>query len=306
MKFLLLTLFSFIAFFPLLAQKKNANVQYPIQKATSPIKIDGVTDEQAWQDAPLAKDFHMVLPMDTSLSKVKTEVRMTYDKDFVYISAVCYEGMDGSYVVESLKRDFGFGKNDNFLVFIDPFNDQTNGFAFGVNAVGAQWDGMMYNGGSVDLSWDNKWYSKVKNYAGKWVFEAAIPFKSIRYKKDVMQWGINFSRNDLKTTEKSSWAPVPRQFPTASMAYNGSLMWDAPPPTPGANISVIPYVLGGVTKDYANKKDATTRQEIGGDAKIALNSSLNLDITINPDFSQVEVDQQVTNLDRFELLQHDA
>ena len=301
MKFLLLPILFFTSVFSLNAQKKNANYQYPIQKATGVIKIDGVVDEQAWQDAPLVKDFFMVLPMDTSRASVKTEVRMTYNNDFLYIMAICYEGMEGSYIVESLKRDFGFGKNDNFLVFIDPFNDQTNGFAFGVNAVGAQWDGMMYNGGSVDLSWDNKWYSKVKNHAGKWIFEAAIPFKSIRYKKDVTQWGINFSRNDLKTTEKSAWAPVPRQFPTASLAYTGSLMWDAPPPIPGANVSVIPYAMGGITKDYANNKDATTRKEIGGDAKIALSSSLNLDITVNPDFSQVEVDQQVTNLDRFEL-----
>jgi Domain of unknown function (DUF5916)/Carbohydrate family 9 binding domain-like len=301
MKFLLLPILCFASVITLNAQKKNENYQYPIQKATGVIKIDGIVDEQAWQDALLVKDFFMVLPMDTSRASVKTEVRMTYNNDFLYIMAICYEGMDGSYVVESLKRDFNFGKNDNFLVFIDPFNDQTNGFAFGANAVGAQWDGMMYNGGNVDLSWDNKWYSKVKNHAGKWIFEAAIPFKSIRYKKDVTQWGINFSRNDLKTTEKSAWAPVPRQFPTASLAYTGSLMWDAPPPTPGANVSLIPYALGGVTKDYANKKDATTRKEIGGDAKIAISSSLNLDITINPDFSQVEVDQQVTNLDRFEL-----
>ena len=301
MKFLVLPILFFASILTLNAQKKNNNYQYPIKKATSTIKIDGVLDEQAWQDAALASDFFMVLPMDTSLSSVKTEVRMAYNDDFMYISAVCHEGMEGSYIVESLKRDFGFGKNDNFIVFIDPFNDQTNGFAFGVNAVGAQWDATMFNGANVDLSWDNKWYSKVKNHTGKWVFEAAIPFKTIRYKKDVTQWGINFSRNDLKTTQKSAWAPVPRQFPTSSMAFNGWLMWDAPPPTPGANISLIPYVLGGVTKDYANKKDATTRKEIGGDAKIAISSSLNLDITINPDFSQVEVDQQVTNLDRFEL-----
>jgi hypothetical protein len=300
MRFLLLML-CIATVCQLKAQKKNAAYQYPIKKTTSAVKIDGIIDEQAWADALPVKDFFMVLPMDTSRATVKTEVRMTYNDDNIYIMAVCHEGMAGSYVVESLKRDFGFGKNDNFIVFIDPYNDQTNGFAFGLNAVGAQWDGMMYDGGKVDLSWDNKWFSKVKNEAGKWTLEAAIPFKSIRYKKDAGQWGINFSRNDLKTTEKSAWAPVPRQFPTASLAYSGSLVWDNPPPTPKANVSVIPYALGAVTKDYVNKKDATTRKDIGADAKIALSSSMNLDVTVNPDFSQVEVDQQVTNLDRFEL-----
>ena len=285
----------------LLAQKKNADYKLNIRPASSAIKIDGLMDEKAWQDTEVAQNFFMVLPMDTSLAKVKTEVRMTYDENNLFISAVCFNGLDGEYMVESLRRDFAFQKNDNFIVFIEPFNDLTNGFAFGANAVGAQWDGQMSNGGSVDLSWDNKWTSEVKKYADKWVFEAAIPFKSIRYKKGTTEWGINFSRNDLKTTEKSSWAPVPRQFTTSATAYSGTLVWDKAPPTPSVNVSAIPYVLGSVAKDYQNGKDAVYKSNVGGDAKIALNSSLNLDVTVNPDFSQVEVDQQVTNLDRFEL-----
>ncbi len=283
------------------AQKKNENFQYNIRPATSAIQIDGIIEEKAWTDAEEVADFFMVLPMDTSRASIQTAVRMTYDNDNVYIVATNFNGGQGEPVVESLRRDFGFGKNDNFLVFIDPFNDQTNGFAFGANAVGAQWDGMMFNGGSVDLSWDNKWTSEVKTYADRWVFEAAIPFKSIRFKKGVTRWGINFSRNDLKSTEKSAWAPMPRQFPTASMAYNGWLVWDKAPPAPSVNISAIPYILGGFTKDYANKKPTDYKGNIGGDAKIAVSSSLNLDVTLNPDFSQVEVDRQVTNLDRFEL-----
>ncbi len=186
-------------------------------------------------------------------------------------------------------------------MFIDPFDDQTNGFAFGTYSAGAQWDGMMYRGGSVDLNWDNKWVSAVKNYDNRWILELAVPFKSIRYKKGITRWGINFSRLDLKTTEKSSWAPVPRQFPTASLAYSGILVWDQPPPSVGSNISLIPYTLGGLTKNYENRNPSDYRKDIGMDAKIALTSSLNLDLTVNPDFSQVEVDRQVTNLDRFEL-----
>lgn len=301
MRFLVIIPILLVFFNPLWAQKKNHTYRYALKKANSAIKIDGVIDEKAWQDAALAADFFMVLPMDTSRTKVKTEVKMTYDDENLYIMADCFEGMEGDYLVESLKRDFNFGKNDNFIVFIDPFNDQTNGFAFGVNAVGAQWDGMMYEGSKVDLSWDNRWFSTVKNYQGHWVFEAAIPFKTIRYKKGVTEWGINFSRNDLKTTEKSAWAPVPRQFPTASLAYTGSLVWDNPPPMPRTNVSVIPYALGGVTKDFTAGTDPSVRKDIGADMKVAVSSSLNLDVTVNPDFSQVEVDQQVTNLDRFEL-----
>ncbi len=257
--------------------------------------------EAGWQQAQAAGNFFMVLPMDTSRALVRTEVRMTYDEQNLYLLAVCYNYSKGQYMVESLRRDFNFGKNDNFLVFIDPFGDQTTGFSFGANAAGAQWDGTMYEGGKVDLNWDNKWISAVKNYEDKWIFEAAIPFKTIRYKKGVKEWGINFSMNDLKTTEKSSWAPMPRQFPTASLAYTGTLVWDAPPPDPHTNISIIPYVLTNTSKDYDSKYSPGIKGTAGVDAKLGISSALNLDLTVHPDFSQVEVDRQVTNLSRFEL-----
>jgi hypothetical protein len=282
-------------------QKKNANYKLHIRRATSPIKIDGLMDEADWLSADSAANFFMTLPMDTSFAKARTTVRMSYDNNNLYLIAVCYTPTPGPYMVESLKRDFSFVKNDNFLLFMDPFDARTDGFSFGANAAGAQWDGTMYEGGKVDLSWDNKWYSAVKNYPDRWVFEAAIPFKSIRYKKGIREWGINFSRNDLITTEKSSWAPVPRQFPTAALAYTGTIVWDEEPPVASSNVSVIPYVLGGVTKDFQNGTKASYRKDIGGDVKVALTSSLNLDMTVNPDFSQVDVDQQVINLNRYEL-----
>ncbi len=285
----------------LIAQKKNESFQLHIRQAASAMRIDGVMDEPAWQQADSTSQFFMVLPMDTSLAQVQTLVKMTYDNRNLYLVAVCYNDRPGPYMVESLRRDFSFLKNDNFLLFMDPFDDKTNGFSFGANAAGAQWDGTMYDGGKVDLSWDNKWESVVKNYPDKWVFEAAIPFKSIRYKKGITNWGINFSRNDLKSTEKSSWAPVPRQFPTASLAYTGTLVWDKPPPATDMNVSLIPYLLTGVAKDYENKQSSTFQKQAGVDAKIAISSALNLDLTVNPDFSQVDVDKQVTNLNRFEL-----
>ncbi len=198
------------------AQKKNSAYQLHIHKASSAIHVDGEMDEPAWKDADAADNFFMVLPMDTSHATVKTSVRMTYDAQNIYIIAVCNLKNPGRYMVESLRRDFSFGKNDNFIFFMDPFDDLTNGFTFGANAAGAQWDGSLHSGGSADLSWDNKWVSVVKNYPDKWIFEAAIPFKTIRYKKGITQWGINFSRLDIKEAEKSSWTPVPRQFPTAS------------------------------------------------------------------------------------------
>jgi len=285
----------------LFAQKKNSKYVYHIHEVTSPIKIDGIADEDTWQHADVAENFYMVLPMDTAMANVCTEVKMAYDQKNLYVLAICYKGPPGPNMVESLKRDFSFQKNDNFIFFMDTFNDQTNGYSFGTNAAGAEWDGTMYNGGNVDLNWTNKWISAVKDYPDKYVFEAAIPFKSIRYKKGITEWGINFSRNDLKATEKSAWAPVPRQFPTASLAYTGTLMWDKPPPDPGSNISIIPYALTSFSKDYADNKNLVAKVTGGVDAKIAVSSALNLDLTVNPDFSQVDADKQVVNLSRFEL-----
>lgn len=284
-----------------IAQKINSSYRLNIQKTDEPIIIDGKLEEQTWIDADVATDFFMITPMDTSFSQVRTDVRMAYDNKHIYMIVINYHAVEGPYMVESLRRDFNFGKNDNFIFFMDPFEDQFNGFSFGANAAGAQWDGIMFDGGRIDLSWDNKWVSKVTNYEDKWIFEAAIPFKSIRYKSGIKEWGINFSRMDLKTTEKSGWAPVPRQFPSASLAYTGVLVWDEPPPAAGPNISLIPYGLGGMAQDRQAGENPVYRNSFGMDAKIGLGSALNLDLTVNPDFSQVEVDRQITNLDRFEL-----
>lgn len=282
-------------------QKKNESYQLNIRKTTESIVIDGIGDDLAWTTTDVADNFFMVLPMDDGPANEQTEIRMTYDDKNLYLLATFYHSKKGKYFVESLRRDFSFGKNDNFLLFIDPFNNQTTGFSFGANAYGAQWDGTMYNGANVDLNWDSKWVSETTRDDEKWVFEMAVPFKSIRYKAGVTEWGINFSRLDLKSSEKSSWTPVPRQFPTSSMAYNGTLVWDKAPPSPGVNFSIIPYVLGSVSEDLEINEKTKYDGKIGGDIKFSLTSSLNLDLTVNPDFSQVEVDRQITNLNRFEL-----
>ena len=286
---------------PLQAQKENAAYRLHIRKTDLPIVIDGIIDEEIWEITDVAKDFFMVLPEDGQKAKETSEIRMAYDDKNIYLAAIFFNSFEGQYYVESLKRDFEFGKNDNFLFFIDPFNNQTAGFSFGASVAGAQWDGTMYNGGKVDLNWDSKWISEVKRDKDKWVVEMAIPFKSIRYKKGVTEWGINFSRLDLKSSEKSSWTPIPKQYPTSSLAYSGVLVWDAPPPETGINYSLIPYVLGSVNSTNIDENTTDYDAKFGGDVKFALTSSLNLDLTINPDFSQVEVDQQIANLDRFEL-----
>lgn len=286
----------------LYGQKINDDYRLHIKKASSDIIIDGAIDEQAWKEAEIASNFFMIIPMDTSYAELQTDVRMTYDNENLYLLVENYRPEEGAgNVVQSLRRDFSFGRNDNFLLAMDTFDDKTNGFSFGANAAGAEWDGMMYNGGSMNLSWDNKWISTVANYEDKWVFEAAIPFKSIRYDDEITEWGINFSRYDLGAYEKSSWAPVPRQFPSVSLAYTGVLVWDEPPPPAGSNISIIPHVVGGINHDFQAEDSRSYERDAGLNAKIGLTSSMTLDLTVNPDFSQVEVDEQIVDLERYEL-----
>ena len=265
------------------------------------IIIDGERNETVWENTTTAKDFFRITPIDTGLATTRTEVQLVYNDDYLFAAIICYDAVLGKRPVESLRRDFSFPKNDNFIIFMDTYNDQTNGFAFGVSAAGAQWDGIQADGGDVSLDWDCKWYSAVKEYDDHWVAEFAIPFRSIRYQEGVDEWGINFSRFSLLQNEKSAWAPVPRQFKSSTLAFTGTLQWDKPPPKLGTRFSIIPFLSGQGSKDIDVGTSADSDVDSGLDAKVTLSTSLNLDLTINPDFSQVEVDQQRTNLDRFEL-----
>lgn len=283
------------------SQKINETSQFHIKPATSKIIIDGNLDDEAWKSTDIAKDFWLRIPTDTCRATNQTQVRLTYDDDFLYVSAICFKQKNGAVTVESMKRDYAINSNDCFQIVLEPFNDLTNGFIFGVNAAGAQLDGLISEGQVPNLNWDNKWFSDTKNLDDRWVVEMAIPFKSIRYKKGETRWGLNFTRNYPNAREVTNWTKISRQYFGITLAFTGVLAWDMPPPTPKGNISVIPYLLGGINKDFQNNSNANFRKEFGGDAKIAITSALNLDLTLNPDFSQVDVDRQVTNLSRFEL-----
>lgn len=282
-------------------QIHNRDFVYLAQKMDSMIKLDGILDEPDWQKAQVAGNFYLVLPVDTGYPAQPSEVLLTYDDKAFYMAITFFDTIPGKRIAESFRRDFVFGNNDNFLAFFDTFLDQTNGYTFGVSASGAVWDGTMHSGYAVSLDWDCKMESKTRHYDDRWVTEMRIPFRSVRYPAGSRTWLMNFSRQDLKTNEKSSWAPVPRQFPTASLAYTGVLQFDKPLPKPALNLSVIPYVFSSYHENLENGGGKGWRNDVGFDAKVGLSTAMNLDLTYNPDFAQVEVDQQQMNVDRFEL-----
>ncbi len=280
----------------------NKNFQLNINRTTSEIKIDGILKEDIWKNLEVKTNFHQNFPYDSSKALMQTEVYSTFDDDNLYIAAICYQPK--KYVVQSLKRDFGNGSSDIFFILIDPFKDKLNGFYFAVTPYGVQKEGLIFNGTDMSVDWDNKWFSEATQHEDKYIVEIAIPFKTLRYKlntKDLNEWNINFCRNNLLINERSSWAPIGRNFRMIDINFNGTMKWEDAPPKPGSNTSIIPFLTTGSSKNFITNTPVKKEIAAGFDAKFALTTSLNLDVTVNPDFAQVEVDQQVTNLSRFEI-----
>jgi hypothetical protein len=282
--------------------QNKPGTELPIRKTTQAVTLDGILDDPAWKDASAAKNFFLNYPVDTLAPDFQSEVRTTFDDHFLYFGIVCHD-TNTPDIVQSLRRDIDWELNDNIGVYFDPFDDFTNGFFFTISPMGVQSEGMMSGGGSADDSyndnWDNKWYSKVVRSSDKWTAEIAIPFKTIRY--NLKDWNITFVRNDVKRNQVSSWIATPIQYIPASFAYAGKLKWESLPPHHKTNISVIPYLSGATSQNAEEGGDTNHDLNAGFDAKIGLTPSLNLDLTVNPDFSQVEVDRQVINLTRFEF-----
>lgn len=294
---------------PILGQETfdiKGNYRINIQRATDEIKVDGVLDEATWASADIATNFWMSEPIDGERvpDEDQTEAMVTYDDQFIYVAAKCYS--NDPILMPTLKRDNGdIWSGDVFYVNIDPLNETTNGFLFVTNTAGVQFEALLGGGsmrrggggggGNINRAWDQTWYSEAQVYDGYWTVEMAIPFKSLRYaEKDV--WGINFSRGLSAKNQFHSWTPIPVQFMTIDLGHTGNIVWDQKPKASKSNIAVIPYVLGATNKDIEAGDPTVNTARVGGDAKIAVTPSLNLDLTINPDFSQVDVDEQVTNL----------
>ena len=277
------------------------NFQVHITHTSTPVKVDGILDDSIWTVAEKKTDFFLKFPTDEGKPKRKTVVQISYDDKFLYLAYTCYDS--GKSQIQSLKRDVGHIDNDGVGFIVDPLNSKTTGFIFVVNAMNAQSEDQISANQDEELSWswNNKWFSGTHQYDDRWTAEMAIPFKSLRYPPGSTLWGANFLRVDMKENEYSGWTHVPSNFKIYNMAFTGSLIWDKPPPSAGKNIVVIPFISGNVQGDQENSIKTNAGLSAGLDSKIALNSSLNLDLTLNPDFSQVEVDQQVTNLTRFNI-----
>lgn len=290
----------------LLSQETRETFRYNISKTNKAITIDGSSADQVWDETNEIPNFINHWPVDSGQSKSLTKVKVTYDDEFIYILATCYD--NGTRVVQSLRRDDdeGHWNSDNFTVVIDPMNNKQNGFMFGVNAGGSQIEAQLNVRGprtEYDQNWDNKWYSTVRNYEDHWIAEFAIPFKTLRYSPNQSEWGVNFIRGDQERNEYSTWTQFPVNYGGVDLNFMGTLKWDQNPKKATGKVVLIPYVSGGTQRDFEQEEQTKYQgsRDTGLDAKIAITGSLNLDLTVNPDFSNVDVDQQVTNLSRFSI-----
>lgn len=285
-------------------QKYQDSFQMHITRTSKPVKIDGVLDDSAWNiaSANVATNFFRKFPNDAERPKLKTVVKLAYDDNFLYVAFMNFDS--GKNITQSLKRDIGHINNDGAGIILDPQNQHTSGFIFVVNALNAQSEDQLTNNdddNQLEWSWDNKWFSATKRYDKMWTAEMAIPFKTLRFPPGKELWGLNFIRVDMANNEYSVWAHVPLNFRIYNLGYTGALKWDAAPPNPGKNNVIIPYTTGSLQQDKENGQSMKGTFNAGLDSKLTLTPSLNLDLTINPDFSQVEVDKQVTNLTRFSI-----
>ncbi len=274
-------------------------------RATSKIIIDGNIEEADWFRGIPAGNFWQWFPNDSLHAELQTEVFFTYDDDNLYVAAKCYS-LNDKYVVPSLRRDFRAGGSDNITFIFDTFNDKTNAFFFGINPEGVMREGLIANGGSnrqdFSESWDNKWFGEAKIHDGYWAAELMIPFRTIRFQEGSTQWRFNCYRFETQKNERTTWFRIPQNQFIADLAYMGTLSWDEPLKKSGRSLTLIPFLSADASWDFeAQPDDFNFNRSAGGDAKIAVTSGLNLDLTVNPDFSQVEVDRQVTNLQRFEV-----
>ncbi|MEP7266545.1 MAG: DUF5916 domain-containing protein [Saprospiraceae bacterium] len=281
----------------------QSKYQIRVFKSETPINIDGELSDLVWEKAESVGDFWEKYPSDQVKATLNTTVQAAFDDKYLYFAITCYDTTN-HYISPSLKRDLSIQLQDGIALILDPVNKKSNGFGFAVTPYNVQSEYQFgANTTSEDLSfaWDNKWFSGVKRYANRYVIEMAIPFKTLRFDAGNKVWGLNIIRSDQKNNKFYTWTNVPVNFPGFDIGYLGTMTFEDELPPVKGNISLIPYVTSKIDHDPENGVSTKASANAGFDAKVSLTPSLNMDLTVNPDFSQVDVDQQVTNLTRFNI-----
>ena len=280
-------------------QTKQVFVNY----IENPIIVDGKLNESDWNDTKMTSNFWQYFPTDSLQSKNQTEIKMMFDDTNLYIG-IKVNSSSNKYIIPSLKRDFRASGNDNVTLLFDTFSDGSNAFFFGTNPQGVKREALLSGGGTdirgFNMAWDTKWNCETTIHENYYIAEFAIPLTAFKFKEGITKWKFNSYQFDTQDNERNSWVNIPQNQWIFNLGYTGEMIFEKPLGKSRAPIAIIPYMNAFSGKDYENDTSIND-VKFGGDAKFAVGNSMNLDLTFNPDFSQVEVDQQTTNLTRFEI-----
>lgn len=306
---------------PAFAQVPPAEVrQATARRAPATPVIDGVLDDAAWQAAVPITDFIQAEPVQGDPASERTEVRILFDDQTIYVGVMNFDSDPSGIVTTDSRRDSNLQGQDSFQLIFDTYHDRQNGFIFGTNSVGIQYDAQVRNegqtlrggppgglgggnaggsGGGINTNWDGAWEVRTRVTDQGWSAEFAIPLGTLRYGPPPQVWGVNFSRSVERKREDVYWSPVSRIYNLARLSSAGELR-DLEVPAP-RDFKVMPYAIGSANRNFTPGAETDLDGDFGVDAKIGVTSSLTLDLTYNTDFAQVEVDEQQINLTRFNL-----
>ncbi len=279
----------------------NHHVRVPSLGAAP--RIDGRLDEAVWEEAALVDGFTQFEPELGAPPTERTEIRIGYDQHKLYFGIRCHDSEPQRLIANAMQRDNNLVNDDSVEILLDTFHDRQDGFLFAVNALAAQTDALIRNGGNeINYNWDGIWESAAARDAEGWSAEVAIPFKTLRFPKKAEQlWGLNLHRNIPRKRENLIWSPVPKtssNIPQYQVSQFGEMsgLRDV---QPGNSFRAVPYVIGDGVQDRAHS--TSTALDGGVDVKVNITSGLVADLTYNTDFAEAEADQQQINLTRFKL-----
>ena len=284
----------------------------PVRVEDGP-RIDGRLDEEAWLRAAVVDDFVQQEPSEGDPATERTVVRLLYDAGALYLGVEAYDTDPEGVIATEMRRDSPrLLDEDNFQVILDTFHDRRSGYMFVTSPLGAKleqqvaeegeggWRGR--NSTNINVNWDGVWDVAARRTPDGWVAEIAIPMVTLRFPRTERQvWGVNFMRNIRRKNEQVFWAPVSKEYTLTRVSLAGT-MTGISGVTRGLDLRVTPYALAGGRQDRDGGVRARAGfDDYGLDVKYGVASGLNLDLTLNTDFAQVEVDEQQVNLTRFPL-----
>jgi hypothetical protein len=298
---------------PALAQVPSSLSERPIGQAVALAAaptIDGnVGNDMAWLGVRGIDSFWQVQPSAGQPASQRTEVFVGFTDKALYIGFIAYDTQPLGIISTDSRRDSSLDDTDSFRVLIDGLLDRQNGYVFGTNPAGIEFDGQLSREGQnqtisggeggLNLNWDTPWTVAATVSDIGWSAELEIPFTSLRFgTADVQTWGFNFERRIRRNNEIAYWAPLSQERNLYQVSEAGSIEGIRVPRQ--RNLQLTPYVLAK-TRDGGNVPDSESDEELGFDLKYSITPALTLDVTYNTDFAQVEVDEQQVNLDRFSL-----